>query len=107
MAGTHPEWLSAPFVEEAEYLGRATGTSGSVFGSVAGGVAHRHAIPWLFSHAKRRGLGMAPRAVVFVQCEWVSRERQLFLFQELSANRKTPQETEVMVAKPLAFAGEP
>lgn len=49
VVGTHPEWLGAPFVEEAEYLrdvderawrseylGEVTGTGGSVFGNVVG-----------------------------------------------------------------------
>lgn len=49
MVGAHPEWLGAPFVEEAEYLrdvdkrawrseylGEVTGIGGSVFGNVAG-----------------------------------------------------------------------
>lgn len=36
VVGPHPEWLGAPFVEEAEYLGEVTGTGGSVFGNVVG-----------------------------------------------------------------------
>ena len=34
VVGTHPEWLGAPFIEEAECLGKVTGTGGSVFGNV-------------------------------------------------------------------------
>lgn len=36
-----------------------------------------------------------------------ARGRRLFLFQELSANRKTPAETGAMAAEALTYADEP
>lgn len=42
-----------------------------------------------------------------MRCGWVPRERRLFLFQELSANRKMPAETGVMAAEALTYADEP
>ena len=120
VVGTHPEWLGAPFIEEAEYLretderawrseylGEVTGTGGSVFGNV---VARR------LTDAQCRGFsrtrsgvdwGWFPDPWRFVRCGWVPGERRLFLFQELSANRKTPAETGAMAAEALTFADEP
>ena len=42
-----------------------------------------------------------------MRCGRVPGERRLFLFQELSANRKTPAETGDMVAETLTYADEP
>jgi phage terminase large subunit len=115
----HPEWLGQPFVEEAEYLREAderawrseylsevTGTGGSVFGNVTGrrltdaqcrGFSRtRNGIDW----------GWFPDPWRFVRCGWVPGERRLLLFQELSANRKTPQETGALVAQALTFSDE-
>ena len=117
---SHPEWLGGPFVEEAEYLrdvderawrseylGEVTGTGGSVFGNVVGrrltdaqcrGFSRtRNGVDW----------GWFPDPWRFVRCGWVPGERRLFLFQELSANRKTPQETGAIAAEALTYADEP
>ena len=42
-----------------------------------------------------------------MRCGWVPAKRRLLLFQELSANRKTPAETGAMVAEALTYADEP
>ena len=51
--------------------------------------------------------GWFPDPWRFVRCWWEPGERRLFLFQELSANRKTPAETGAMAAEALTYADEP
>ena len=80
--------------------GEVTGTGGSVFGNVVGRrltdaqcrdfSRTRNGVDW----------GWFPDPWRFVRCGWVPGERRLFLFQELSANRKTPAEA-------LTYADEP
>jgi phage terminase large subunit len=91
----------------SEYLGEVTGTGGSVFGNVTGS---------RLSDAQCRGFsrtrngvdwGWFPDPWRLVRCGWVPAERRLFLFQELSANRKTPSETAAMVADVLTFPDAP
>lgn len=61
-----------------------------------------------FSHTRSSiDWGWLPDPWRFVRCGWVPGKRRLFLFQELSANRKTPQETRALVAQALTFADEP
>lgn len=47
--------------------------------------------------------GWFPDPWRFVRCGWVPEERRLFLFQELSASRKTPAETGTMAAEALTL----
>ena len=120
VAESHPEWLGAPFIEEAEYLrevderawrseylGEVTGTGGSVFNNI---------VSEKLSDARVRGFsrtrcgvdwGWFPDPFRFVRCGWEPAERRLTIFQELSANRKTPVETAEMVKAALTFADEP
>lgn len=117
---SHPEWLGAPFVEEAEhlrsaderawrweYLGEVTGTGGSVFDNVAA-VRLSDAQCRGFSRV-RNGVdwGWFPDPWRFVRCGWEPGERRLTVFAELSANRKTPAETAELVRAELTFADEP
>ena len=117
---SHPEWLGAPFVEEAEYLrsvderawrseylGEVTGTGGSVFNNV---------VSVRLSDARVRGFsrtrngvdwGWFPDPWRFVHCGWEPGERRLTIFGELSANRKTPSDTAAMVVSALTYADEP
>ena len=117
---SHPEWLGAPFVEEAEYLrsvderawrseylGEVTGTGGSVFNNV---------VSVRLSDARVRGFsrtrngvdwGWFPDPWRFVRCGWEPGERRLTIFGELSANRKTPSDTAAMVVSALTYADEP
>lgn len=84
-----------------------TGTDGSIFGNVMGRrltdtqcrdfSRTRNGVDW----------GWFPYPWRFVRCVWVPGERRLFLFQELSANRRTPPETGAMVAEALTYANEP
>ena len=61
-----------------------------------------------FSRA-RNGIdwGWFPDPWRFVRCGWVPGERRLFLFLELSVNRKTPQETAKLVEDALTFSDAP
>ena len=117
VVASHPEWLGAPFVEEAEwlrevdeavwrseYLGEVTGTGGSVFNNV---VARR------ITDAEARGFervrngvdwGWFPDPWRMVRCAWVPGERRLLLFAEASANRKTPAETAEVARSMLTYA---
>ena len=120
VAESHPEWLGAPFIEEAEYLrgvdetawrseylGDVTGTGGSVFNNVRA-VRLSDAQCRGFSRV-RNGVdwGWFPDPWRFVRCGWEPGERRLTIFAEYSANRKTPAETGQMVADALTYADEP
>lgn len=120
VADSHPEWLGAPFIEEAEYLrevdeaawrneylGDVTGTGGSVFNNI---VEERVTD----ARARRFGLvrcgvdwGWFPDPWRMVRMGWEPGERRLTIFSELSANRKTPAETAAMAVEELTFADEP
>lgn len=91
----------------SEYLCEVTGTSGSVFNNVVS-VCLSDAACRGFSRT-RCGVdwGWFPDPWRFVRCGWEPGERRLFLFQELSANRKTPAETGAMAAEALTYADEP
>ena len=111
------EWLGRPFIEEAEYLrdaderqyrwemlGEITGTGGSVFDNVVQRSVSDAEIRG-FEHV-RNGIdwGWFPDPWRFVRGELLLRERKLIIFQELSANRKTPSETAPMVVDALTWA---
>lgn len=117
---SHPEWLGAPFVEEAEYLrsvderawrseylGEVTGTGGSVFNNVVS-VRLSDAACRGFSRT-RCGVdwGWFPDPWRFVRMGWEPGERRLTIFGELSANRKTPAETAALVTDALTYADAP
>ena len=117
---SHPEWLGAPFVEEAEYLretnelawrweylGEVTGTGGAVFGNgrderltderIRGFERRRNGVDW----------GWFPDPWRFVRCGWEPGARRLLVFEERSATRTMPEETGRMVAEALTYADEP
>lgn len=71
-------------------LGEVTGTGGEVFGNI---VEERLGDARIRKDAQWRGLGWFPDPWRFVRCGWEPGARRLILFQELSANRKTPAET--------------
>ncbi len=116
----HPDWLGGPFIEEAEYyrevddqgwrweyLGEVTGTGGAVFGNVCdeeisderirGFERLRNGIDW----------GWFPDPWRFVRCAWEPGARRLLVFEEHSANKKTPEETGKVVLESLTYADEP
>lgn len=111
------DWLGDPFIEDARYLeqtnpaqyrwemlGEITGTGGSVFDNLVSRTVTDAEIRG-FEHA-RNGIdwGFFPDPWRFVRGELDLRERRLVLFEELSANRKTPSETAPMVVDALTWA---
>ena len=124
VTATHPEWLGAPFVEEAEwvkesnpdayrweFLGEITGTGGSVFENV---VERRITDEEIRTFDRPRlGIdwGWFPDPWRFVQCEWQPGERRLLVYGEESRNRTLPQDTAKLVRARLTYpdreGGEP
>ena len=113
----HADWLGEPFILDAEYqrqtnpvqyrwemLGEITGTGGSVFDNIR---QQRFSDAEVrdFEHT-RCGLdwGWFPDPWRFVRADLNLRDRRLVIFQELSANRKTPSETAPMVVDALTWA---
>ena len=120
----HPEWLGAPFIDEAEYLrdvnekawrweylGEITGTGGAVFDNV-----REDAIP----DSRIRGFervrngvdwGWFPDPWRFVRCGWEPGARRLLIFEEHTANKMMPADTGKVVVDALTFpddeGGEP
>ena len=120
---SHPEWLGAPFIEEAEYLrdtneqawrceylGEIVGTGGAVFDNVhdahlsddriRGFERIRNGVDW----------GWFPDPWRFVRCAWEPGARRLLVFEEHSANKMMPAETGQVVVDSLtagACAGVP
>lgn len=120
VAAAHPDWLRAPFIEEAgylrevdeaawrnEYLGDVTGTSGSVFNNV---------VEKRVTDARARGFGFVrcgvdwgwfPDPWRMVRVGWEPGERRLTIFSEFTANRKTLAETAARAVEALTLADEP
>lgn len=116
---SHPEWLGDPFIDEAEYLrdinetawrweylGEVTGTGGNVFTNI-------HDERLSLSHIRnfertRNGVdwGWFPDPWRFVRCAWEPSARRLLIFEEHSANRKTPAETAQILLDAMTFPDE-
>jgi phage terminase large subunit len=115
----HPEWLGAPFIDEAEYLrdtnekswrweylGEITGTGGAVFDNVyeasisdsriRGFERVRNGVDW----------GWFPDPWRFVRCGWEPGARRLLIFEEHSANKMMPVDTGKVVVDALTFPDE-
>ena len=120
MSSSHPDWLGEPFIAEAEYLrdtnelawrweflGDVVGTGGSVFTNV---VEREVTDEEIRSFERiRNGLdwGWWPDPWRFVRCEWQPGARRLIIFEEHSANKKTPEETGRIVLEALTYADSP
>ena len=119
MIETHPDWLGAPFVEEAEYLrdtnekawrweylGEITGTGGAVFdnvheatlsdGRIRGIERIRNGVDW----------GWFPDPWRFVRCGWEPEARHLLGCEEHSANKTMPADTGTIVVDSLTYPDE-
>ncbi|OUO62067.1 terminase [Collinsella sp. An271] len=116
---SHPDWIGAPFIEEAEYLrgvdetawrweylGEVTGTGGAIFGNV---VAERIGLARAAAGRVRVGLdwGWWPDPWRCVRCAWEPAERRLLIVGERSATRMTPEETGRLVQEVLTFSDAP
>ena len=116
---SHPEWLGAPFIEEAEYLrdtnetawrweylGEIVGTGGAVFDNV-------HDVRLSDSRIRgfervRNGIdgGWFPDPWRFVRCAWEPGVRRLLVFEEHSANKMVPADTGRIMVDSLTYPDE-
>ena len=113
---SHPEWLGAPFIEEAEllretnetawrweFLGEVVGTGGNIFTNVVEERISderirefervRCGIDWGWVDPWR-----------FIQCAWEPETRRLFIFEEHSATKTMPADTGRIVLESLTYA---
>ena len=117
---SHPEWLGAPFIEEAdflrhenekawrwEYLGEVTGTGGAVFDNVRDERISEERLRHF--ERTRNGIdwGWFPDPWRFVRCGWEPAARRLTIFEEHSVNKMTPEQTGQIVTSAMTFADEP
>ena len=116
---SHPEWLGEPFIDEAEYLrdinetawrweylGEVTGTGGNVFTNVHD---ERLSLSRIRNFERTRNgvdWGWFPDPWRFVRCAWEPSARRLLIFEEHSANRKTPAETAQILLDAMTFPDE-
>ena len=115
----HPEWLGEPFIDEAEYLrdvnetawkweylGEVTGTGGNVFTNI---IDERLSLSRIRNFERTRNgvdWGWFPDPWRFVRCAWEPSARRLLIFEEHSANRKTPAETAQILLDAMTYADE-
>ncbi|HJG36403.1 PBSX family phage terminase large subunit [Enorma phocaeensis] len=115
----HPEWLGEPFIDEAEYLrdanetvwkweylGEVTGTGGNVFTNIRD---ERLSLTCIRNFERTRNgvdWGWFPDPWRFVRCAWEPSARRLLIFEDHSANRKTPVETAQVLLDAMTFADE-
>ncbi|EHF02191.1 phage terminase large subunit [Olsenella sp. oral taxon 809 str. F0356] len=115
----HPEWLGAPFIDEAEYLrdvnetawrweylGEITGTGGNVLDNVIDESLSLHRIRNFERTRNGVDWGWFPDPWRFVRCAWEPAARRLLIFEEHSANKKTPAETGQMLVNAMTFSDE-
>ena len=116
---THPDWLGAPFVEEAEYLratneqawrweylGEITGTGGAIFDNVHEAKLSDSRIRTFQRIRNGVDWGWFPDPWRFVRCAWEPDARRLLIFEEHSANKMMPAETGKIVVDSLTFPDE-
>ena len=112
----HPDWLGAPFVDEAEYLrdtnevawrweylGEVTGTGGAVFGNVRDVALSDERILGLSRPRNGVDWGWFPDPWRLVRCGWEPEERRLVIFEEHSANKTMPADTGRVVVDALTY----
>jgi PBSX family phage terminase large subunit len=117
LEGGHLDWLGEQFVEDAEYerernpqhyqwefLGEVTGTGGSVFENLKAVTLSDEQIATFDNHRNGVDWGWFPDPWRFVRSEWQPGNSRLIIFDEASANKKTPQETSQIVMSKLTYA---
>lgn len=115
--GGHLDWLGEQFVEDAEYekernpqhyqwefLGEVTGTGGSVFENLKAVTLSDDDIAKFDNFRNGVDWGWFPDPWRFVRSEWQPGNSRLIIFDEASANKKTPQETSQIVMSKLTYA---
>lgn len=118
--GGHAEWLGPVFAEDAEYerkehpthyrwefLGEITGTGGTVFENLKRVRLTDEEIRSFDNPRNGVDWGWFPDPWRFVRCEWQPGRRRLVIFDERSANRKTPADTAQIVRDALTWADHP
>ncbi len=113
---SHPEWLGAPFIEEAEYvrevnerawrweyLGEVTGTGGSVFENVKAETLSDERIRSFDRIRNGIDWGWFPDPWRLVRCGWEPEAKRLTIFEEHTANRMGPEETGKIVLDALTY----
>ena len=116
----HEEWLGTAFIEDAtyeaevhpthyrwEFLGEITGTGGSVFENLKKVYLTDEEIRTFDNPRNGVDWGWFPDPWRFVRCEWQPGQRRLVIFDERSANKKTPAETAQIVKEALTWADSP
>ena len=117
LEGGHLDWLGEQFVEDAEYerernsqhyqwefLGEVTGTGGSVFENLKAVTLSDEDISRFDNFRNGVDWGWFPDPWRFVRSEWQPGNSRLIIFDEASANKKTPQETSQIVVSKLTYA---
>ena len=89
-----------------EYLGEVTGTGGNVFTNIHD---ERLSLSRIRNFERTRNgvdWGWFPDPWRFVRCAWEPSARRLLIFEEHSANRKTPAETAQILLDAMTYADE-
>lgn len=118
--GGHADWLGPAFVEDAEYereehpthyrwefLGEITGTGGSVFENLVKVRLTDEEIRAFDNPRNGVDWGWFPDPWRFVRCEWQPGRRRLVIFDERSANKRTPEQTAQVVRDALTWVDHP
>jgi len=120
LEGGHLDWLGEQFVEDAEYerernpqhyqwefLGEVTGTGGSVFENLKAVTLSDEQIATFDNHRNGVDWGWFPDPWRFVRCEWQPGNARLIIFDEATANKRTPQETAQIIRAKLTYPTRP
>lgn len=116
VAGSHPEWIGQPFIDEAEiqkglnfrayeweYLGVVTGTGGSVFDNLVARRITDEEIENFDNIHNGVDFGWFPDPWRFIRSNWKSNTRSLYIFEEHSANKKVPRDTGKIIVDALTY----
>lgn len=115
--GGHADWLGPAFIEDAEYereehpthyrwefLGEITGTGGQVFENLRKVTLTDEEIRAFDNPRNGVDWGWFPDPWRFVRCEWQPGRRRLVIYDERSANKRTPEQTAQTVRDALTYA---
>ena len=117
MEAGHADWLGTAFIEDAEYereehpthyrwefLGEITGTGGQVFENLRKITLTDEEIRAFDNPRNGVDWGWFPDPWRFVRCEWQPGRRRLVIYDERSANKRTPEQTAQIVRDALTYA---
>jgi len=111
------DWLGSAFVADAEYereehpthyrwefLGEITGTGGTVFENLRKVTLTDEEIATFDNPRNGIDWGWFPDPWRLVRCEWQPGRRRLVIFDERSANKRTPAETAEITRQALTYS---